>query len=261
MQHPPALKRPEKTVDLSPSWTARHHAMSLFEELKRRNVFRVGIAYAVSAWVLLQVVDLVLDNTDIPGWVMQAFMLLAALGFVVALVVSWAFEVTPEGIKREKDVGRSESITRETGQKLNIVTLAAAALVLVLFAVDRMLPKHRSPRGGRAWRPPGAEWPKLRPSEADGSAIPLPTCCPHRYAQARGVAVLPFENLSEEAGQRLFRRRHARGRAHAHFPHRRPADDFPHLHDPHCRAWPGRARNRPPAGHVARAGGQRTARR
>ena len=93
--------------------------MSLFGELKRRNVFRVGIAYAVSVWVLLQVVDLVLENIAAPDWVMQIFMLALAIGFPIALIFAWAFELTPEGIKLEKDVDRSESITHVTAHRMN----------------------------------------------------------------------------------------------------------------------------------------------
>ena len=78
--------------------------MSFFDELKRRNVFRVGIAYAVSAWVLLQVVDLVLENIEAPPLVMQIFMLALAIGFPIALIFAWAFEMTPEGVKLEKHV-------------------------------------------------------------------------------------------------------------------------------------------------------------
>ena len=78
--------------------------MSLFNELKRRNVFRVGLAYVVSAWVIAQVADLVLDNIDAPPWVMQALLLILGLGFVVALIISWAYELTSEGIKKEQDV-------------------------------------------------------------------------------------------------------------------------------------------------------------
>ena len=91
--------------------------MSFFEELKRRNVFRVGIAYAVSAWVLLQVVDLVLENITAPAWIMQIFMLALAIGFPIALIFAWAFEMTPDGVKLEKDVERDKSITQKTGQK------------------------------------------------------------------------------------------------------------------------------------------------
>ncbi len=91
--------------------------MSFFEELKRRNVFRVGIAYAVSAWILLQVVDLVLENIEAPVLVMKVFMLAMAIGFPLALIFAWAFEMTPDGVKLEKDVDRSQSITRKTASQ------------------------------------------------------------------------------------------------------------------------------------------------
>ncbi len=85
--------------------------MSLFRELRRRNVFRVGIAYLVAAWVLAQVADLVLENVAAPDWVMQVILLLLGLGFPLALIFAWAFELTPEGPKLEKDVDRSQSVT------------------------------------------------------------------------------------------------------------------------------------------------------
>ena len=86
----------------------------LFEELKRRNVVRVGIAYLVAAWLVLQVIDVVLENLPVPPWVMQVILLLTALGFPFALAFAWAFELTPEGLKRERDVDRSKSITPKT---------------------------------------------------------------------------------------------------------------------------------------------------
>jgi hypothetical protein len=76
--------------------------MSLFSELKRRNVFRVAIAYVITAWLILQVGDVVLGNISAPGWVFQVILLLLALGLPIALLFAWAFELTPEGIKREK---------------------------------------------------------------------------------------------------------------------------------------------------------------
>ncbi len=78
--------------------------MSLFNELKRRNVFRVGLAYLVSAWVIAQVANLILDNIDAPPWVMQAILMVLGLGFVIALIISWAYELTPEGLKKDSDV-------------------------------------------------------------------------------------------------------------------------------------------------------------
>src|SRR5210317_498359 len=97
--------------------------MSFFDELKRRNVIRVGIAYAVAAWVVLQVADVVLDAVEAPAWVLKALLLMIALGFVASLIIAWAYELTPEGIKREKDVVRGESITHETASKLSRITI------------------------------------------------------------------------------------------------------------------------------------------
>ena len=113
--------------------------MNLFEELKRRNVFRVGMAYAVSAWVVLQIVDLVLDNSEAPGWVMDVFMLVVILGFIASLIIAWAYEVTPDGIKRESEVDRDGSITHETGKKMNYITLGAVGVLIALFAADRFM--------------------------------------------------------------------------------------------------------------------------
>ena len=84
--------------------------MSLFEELKRRNVIRVGIAYGVAAWFILQLSDVVLENISAPDWVMQTIMLVLVIGFPVVILFAWAFEMTPEGIKKEKDVDRSQTI-------------------------------------------------------------------------------------------------------------------------------------------------------
>ena len=89
--------------------------MSFFVEPKRRNVFRVAISYVITAWLLLQIVDLVLENVNAPDWVMQVFMLALAIGFPLAVFFAWAFEMTPEGVKREADVDRSQSITTSTG--------------------------------------------------------------------------------------------------------------------------------------------------
>ena len=80
--------------------------MSLIAELKRRNVFRVGAAYVIVAWILIEVASVVLPTFEAPEWVMKVVIFLAALGFPLALVVAWAFELTPEGIKREEEVDR-----------------------------------------------------------------------------------------------------------------------------------------------------------
>jgi hypothetical protein len=90
--------------------------MSLIAELKRRNVFRVGVAYAIVTWLLIEVASVVLPTFKAPEWVMQVFTFLLILGFPVALVFAWAFELTPEGIKRETDVYPGESVAAKWGE-------------------------------------------------------------------------------------------------------------------------------------------------
>ena len=109
--------------------------MSFFAELKRRNVFRVGIAYVVGGWLLLQLTDVLSELLDLPDVVGRAIVLLIAIGLPVALFFAWAFEMTPEGMKREKEVDRSQSITPHTGKKLNntILLLMALAITYLLF--------------------------------------------------------------------------------------------------------------------------------
>lgn len=109
----------------------------LFQELKRRNVFRVAIAYLAASWLILQVVDLVLDNVTSPPWIMRSLLLVTAVGFPIALLFAWAYEVTPEGVKRESEIDRSSSITGQTGRKLNRVITVILSLAVVLLLVDK----------------------------------------------------------------------------------------------------------------------------
>jgi hypothetical protein len=92
--------------------------MSLIAELKRRNVFRVGVAYAIVAWLLIEVASVVLPALHLPDWALTLLVVLIVAGFPLALIVAWAFELTPEGIKRESAVDPDESITHVTGRKL-----------------------------------------------------------------------------------------------------------------------------------------------
>ena len=94
--------------------------MPFFEELKRRNVVRVGVAYIVICWVLAQAAELALDTFGAPDLVLKSFLFLLMLGLPLALFFSWAFEMTPEGIQREKDVDRSQSITPQTGHSSRV---------------------------------------------------------------------------------------------------------------------------------------------
>ncbi len=111
--------------------------MSLIAELKRRNVFRVGVAYAIVGWMLIEVASVLLPTFDAPGWVMKAFSSLVILGFPLTLVIAWAFELTPEGIKREKDVEPAASVTRVTGRKLDFAIIGLLVVAVVYFAVDK----------------------------------------------------------------------------------------------------------------------------
>jgi hypothetical protein len=110
--------------------------MALIAELKRRNVFRVGVAYAIVAWLLIEVASVIFPGLHLPDWTLTFLIIVILAGFPLALIVAWAFELTPEGIKREADVDRAESITRHTGRKLDFIiigVLAVAALIAILL--------------------------------------------------------------------------------------------------------------------------------
>jgi hypothetical protein len=111
--------------------------MSLFAELRRRNVFRVGVAYAAIAWLLVQVADVVFPLLGAPDWVLNILVVVLLLGLPVAVVFAWVFELTPEGVKREKDIDRSASITRSTGRKLDRVIIVVLVIALGYFIWER----------------------------------------------------------------------------------------------------------------------------
>jgi hypothetical protein len=109
----------------------------LFAELKRRSVFRVGLAYVVATWLLLQVGEVMFGFLEVPNWAGKLLIAFLVLGFPVALILAWAFELTPEGVKRDKDVDRSA--TARQGRKLDFVIIAILAAAVVFFAVDKFL--------------------------------------------------------------------------------------------------------------------------
>jgi TolB-like protein/Tfp pilus assembly protein PilF len=113
--------------------------MSFFEELKRRNVFRVGIAYAIVAWLVLQLSDILVPLLNLPESVQRFILLLLVIGFFPALIFAWAFEMTPDGIKKEKDIDRSQSIVSQTGRKLDRAIIVILVLALGYFAYDKFL--------------------------------------------------------------------------------------------------------------------------
>ncbi|MFC1605379.1 hypothetical protein ACFL33_00770 [Pseudomonadota bacterium] len=161
--------------------------MSLFRELKRRNVFRVATAYVVVSWLLLQVSDVLLDFTGAPPWVGKAILGFLLVGFVVALVLSWLFESTSEGIKR--DTGDSQ-VDAVRARRLNILTILAAVGVAVLFAWQQFKPPETVPT--------------VDTSAATTTGQPTPVTEPEIATNDASIAVLPFADLSPEGDQEYF---------------------------------------------------------
>ncbi len=110
---------------------------SVWEELKRRNVVRVAIAYVIVSWLILQLSDVLISMLGLAESVGKLIFLILLVGFPLALFLAWAFELTPEGIKKEKHVDRSESVTHITGRKLDFIIIGVLAVALVFFAVDK----------------------------------------------------------------------------------------------------------------------------
>jgi len=167
--------------------------MSFFAELKRRNVFKVAVAYAVAGWLMLQIVDLVLENINAPDWVMQVFMLGIAVGFPIAIIIAWAFEVTPDGVKLEKNVDRSQSMTRHTGQQLNrgIIMILSVAVVFLLTE------KFRDQTGSESETGSDSQISADVVVETESETVAI-------EAMEKSIAVLPFVNMSSDAEQDYF---------------------------------------------------------
>jgi len=169
--------------------------MSFFEELKRRNVVRVGLAYGIAGWVLLQVADLVLANIEAPSWVIKALMLFVMLGFIASLVIAWAYEITPEGIKKESEVDRSQSIAGSTGKKLDRIIIGFLVLAVAVLLVDRsMSPPEKGSK-------PVSEDATVQTSEVGNEkTTPLEEVLPSDPS----IAVLPFTDMSPAQDQGYF---------------------------------------------------------
>ena len=148
--------------------------MSLFAELKRRNVFKVAAAYMVAAWLVLQVTDIVAPILGLPDVFNRGVLLLLAIGFPFALIFAWAFEITPDGIRKEKEVDRGRSIAHQTGRKLDFIVVGVFAVAATLFALERFV------------------W-----TEADSQVAETTNT-------QRKIAVLPFVNMSDDPEQEYF---------------------------------------------------------
>jgi len=185
--------------------------MSFLGELKRRNVFRVAAAYALAAWVLLQAIDFVLDAISAPNWILQVFIMAAVAGFVIVLVFSWVFEMTPEGIKREKEIDRTQSITPQTGRKLDRVIITFLAVAVVMLLADRFISTEKE-MGSEPFSDKVAQ---VSAAESDKGSDPISTARDGTVQSENGsltpvesaeisVAVLPFVNMSDDASNEYF---------------------------------------------------------
>jgi TolB-like protein len=159
--------------------------MNFFAELKRRNVVRVGIAYVLIGWVLAQVAEFAFENFGAPDWVLKTFVALLLLGLPLALFFAWAFEMTPDGIKREEDVDRSQPARTSARRTLDYVVIAALAIAL----------------GYSLWSRQAVEEPA---SPVTQTAVTVQDDVEQKAPVLRSIAVLPFVNMSSDQAQEWF---------------------------------------------------------
>ena len=173
--------------------------MSIFTELKRRNVFKVGIAYAIVAWLLIQVVAIVLPTFDAPRWVQQTITFIIILGFPIALFLAWAYELTPEGIKPTPPTAPAESVTHETGKKLNYTIIGLMALVIVFLVVDNYVLTNKGDEEQ------GVKSEERAAQVQSGPVTTTTAVSEQKPAVPRNsIAVLPFTDMSPNKDQDYF---------------------------------------------------------
>jgi adenylate cyclase len=162
--------------------------MTFFAELKRRNVVRVGAAYVVLAWVIAQVAEFAFENFGAPDWALKTMVVGLLLGLPLVLFFAWAFELTPEGVKREKDVDRTQSITAQTGRKLDRTIIAVLLVAVAWFAWDKFYVETADVVENNA---------AVGEATVDTSGI-IPA------ATEKSVAVLPFVAMSSGPDDEFF---------------------------------------------------------
>ena len=170
------------------SWPRIRH-VSFFDELKRRNVFRVAIAYLAFAWLLIEVAGTLFPGFGIPDWAFRFVVILLALGFIPALVLSWAYEITPEGLRREKDVVRDAAGAKVTAKRLDWITIVLVVSAFAFIAVDRLWL-----RNNEVLQQPAVASATQEPGEAAGLMT----------AVHNSIAVLPFANRSANPDDVFF---------------------------------------------------------
>ena len=161
---------------------------SFWGELKRRNVVRVAVAYGIVSWLALQLTDVLIQLLGLPDWVGRFVFLILVIGFLLALVLSWAYELTPEGVKLEKDVDRSKSVTQSTGRKLDFIIIGVLSVALLIFALDKFV---AAPVEAPA---------QISAVVADSEEQPADV----EDSEENTIAVLPFINISSDPEQEYF---------------------------------------------------------
>ncbi|HCI71307.1 MAG TPA: adenylyl cyclase, partial [Balneola sp.] len=148
---------------------------NFIQELRRRNVFKVATAYAIAGWLIIQVFDTIAPQLGFPDWVAPLVTTLVLIGFPLALIFAWAFELTPEGIGKSKDIEITESVTESTGKKLNRLIIGALSFGLVFLLVERIF------------------FAQSTIFDSDVSKI-----------ENASIAVLPFVNMSADQSNEYF---------------------------------------------------------
>ena len=162
--------------------------MKFLGELKRRNVFRLGMAYIVAAWVVIQIGDIIATSYGAPPWVMGVVITFVIAGLPVVLFFTWNFAITTDGVRKESDLLKVDTLTRTSGHKLDIITMALLAAVVGMVALDRYMPVPIGPEAIK--------------KAAQPVVVPEPE--PDPVIVENSIAVLPFTNMSAEANQEYF---------------------------------------------------------
>ncbi len=169
--------------------------MNFLAELKRRNVIRMAGLYLVGAWLLIQIAETLLPIFHTPDWVLQALVVLLALGLLPALVFSWVYELTPEGLKRDAEVDPARSIAPRTAQRMDRLMMLGLLAVVAIVVADRFWPAS-APRDDAA----AEQTARASADSAADSAVPVATSTP----PAKSIAVLPFADLSPDGDHEYF---------------------------------------------------------